>query len=152
MITLTVTGAAEAARALELAASPDLGWAIAEAVATEAALPRLREYPPASGRPQPFRSDKARRWFFAALRSGAISVPYRRTGELGRRWLHLRSGGDGLVYNSQSYAELVQGEKQADYFRGVWQSVDEVADAVERQEAAAVGERAAADFFRGAGL
>ena len=33
-----------------------------------------------------FKSDRQRRFFFWALKSGAITVPYRRTGTLGRSW------------------------------------------------------------------
>lgn len=52
----------------------------------------LQDYPPQryvsreAAYGQTFSSQKQRRWFFAALRSGKISVPYHRTGELGRAW------------------------------------------------------------------
>jgi len=153
-ITITATGIAEAIRALELAQSPDLASAIADAVADDAVLPRIREYPSPSGRPQPFRSAASRRFFFAALRSGQISVPYRRTGQLKAKWTKARSGSGAIVSNSQSYAALVQGEpgEQGDYFRGVWPSVTEVASAVQAQEAQSIAERTAEDFFRRAGL
>lgn len=57
-----------------------------------------------------FVSDKQRRWFFAALRSGELNVPYKRTQELSKNW---KTAGDGrlqFVYNETPYAGLVMGE------------------------------------------
>lgn len=58
-----------------------------------------------------------RRWFFAALRSGAIEVPYRRgispsSESLGRKWtIQERDGGmTAVVGNNVSYAAFVQDE------------------------------------------
>lgn len=36
--------------------------------------------------PAPFYSERQRRWFFAALNSGELELPYQRTGELGASW------------------------------------------------------------------
>lgn len=89
----------------------------------------LAKSPP---RPVSFRakfvSAKQRRWFFWALRSGAIQVPYRRTGTLGRRWRHLitPAGGGirGTLTNRTPYAEFVQDEKkQARVHAGRWPTI-----------------------------
>jgi hypothetical protein len=62
-----------------------------------------------------FESDKQRRWFFAALREGRISVPYHRTGALGRGWKvsYQKSAGWATITNSVPYAPFVQGFDQS---------------------------------------
>ncbi len=59
-----------------------------------------------------FVSAKQRRFFFWALREGAIQVPYRRTGTLGRRWTaqgrRLGGAAVGILGNITPYAPLVQ--------------------------------------------
>jgi hypothetical protein len=104
---------------------------------------KLADYPAARRRPQPFKSDRQRRFFFAALREGRIQVPYRRTGTLGRRWTTEVSadGRRGVVGNNTPYAPLVQGPQQAAYHSGNWQTTAEVA----RDE-----ERAVVGFFEAA--
>lgn len=82
----------------------------------------LATYPAPQPHAQPFRSDKARRFFFAALREGKITSPYRRTGNLGRAWTsQLTEGADalaGVVGNARSYGPFVQGEgRQSSYFQ-----------------------------------
>ena len=82
---------------------------------------KLAVYPPASGKSQPFVSARQRRWFFAALRSGGINVPYRRTGQLGRAWTSKKiSQGEVQVVNATPYATWVQGRRQAKYHKGIW--------------------------------
>ena len=78
-----------------------------------------------------FKSDRQRRWFFWALRTGLIQVPYRRTTTLGPRWnftegFRRLSGGGwrGHLNNVTSYAQWVQDErKQAQVHRGRWSTV-----------------------------
>ena len=80
-------------------------------------------YPPQSRKPQPFKTAKQRRWFFAALKAGIISVPYSRTGTLANSWRATKSGwSHWLVENSAAYAELVIGDggQQAKYHQGTW--------------------------------
>ena len=92
---------------------------------------KMADYPPASGKPQPFKTDRQRRYFFWALREGLITIPYRRTGTLGRKWTHRveRGGRRGVVGNNTAYGPLVQsGDQQAGYHRGTWQTDQEVAD------------------------
>jgi hypothetical protein len=115
--------------------------------ATRSALEHLRtkvaDYPsrqssvPRSLRGKWFKSERQRRWFFAALRSGEITVPYRRTGTLGRRWMiDVRLAEDvlGLMGNATPYAPYVQDlENQARIHQGNWQTVQQVVE--EEQEA-----------------
>jgi len=149
-IQITVDGLDEAIRKLNYDEG-QLGAEMANAVADDVVIPRLREYPPASGRPQPFKSAKARRFFFAALRSGAISVPYRRTGELGRRIAKDPFRGGIVVALLAGHAELVRGESQGGYFKGTWPTTDEVARESEA-EAGPAAEKEAQAFLRRAGL
>ena len=86
-------------------------------------------YPRPRRAPQPFRSAKQRRGFFAALRSGRIDVPYQRGGRnsqrLGTRWQSSWHGLTATLENTASYAGLVHGRKQAQYHAGYWRSLPE---------------------------
>ena len=98
-------------------------------------LNRMKEYPVASHRPQPFVSDKQRRGFFYYLNLGDIEVPYRRgkspkSESIKHRWTR-RTEDDGLtevVGNNASYVRLVQdADKQAKYHTTTgWQTVQSV--------------------------
>ena len=78
----------------------------------------LRMYPPknyvsrASAYGKSFQSDKQRRWFFWALNSGLINVPYRRTQTLSSGWHKVRSGIMGYIVNYTPYAVFVMGERK----------------------------------------
>lgn len=92
----------------------------------------LATYPTASHNPQPFKSERSRRWFFAALRDGRLTVPYRRTGNLGRSWTsEISEGADsllGVVGNVRSYAPWVQSaDQRSSYFEGSGWVTDEQA-------------------------
>ena len=107
--------------AIAAATAPTLPAQMAEAVANDVVLPTLAQYPQASGRKQPFKSAQARKFFFAGLRQGRITVPYRRSGKLGSEWSKTPDA-QGLTLTSQMpYSDMVltQG-KQAAYFAGVW--------------------------------
>jgi len=60
---------------------------------------------------QPFSSDKQRRWFFWALNSGAISVPYHRTQALSKGWHIVNRGLLGYLVNYTPGASYVVGER-----------------------------------------
>ena len=111
---------------------------IAQEVARQVVLPKLAQYPSPSGAKQPFVSDKSRRYFFAALRSGQIAVPYRRTGALGAidNWTQTPES-DGLTLTSTAkHSDLVRGAStQAKYFQGNWLTDDQIAQASEDQAA-----------------
>lgn len=81
-----------------------------------------------------FVSDKQRRWFFWALRNGQITVPYRRTGSLGRLWTTKITGVGMHMYGhvgnalGQSYGRYVQDKpRQALIHQGRWSTVQDVA-------------------------
>lgn len=92
---------------------------------------------PATGLKQPFKTEKQRRFFFAAVRSGAIQVPYQRTGNLSRAWLvRLQDNGDTFVsevFNRTPYRPYVQGfaGEQARIHRGRWSSQEQIQAAAE---------------------
>lgn len=92
---------------------------------------KLQSYPKASGKSQPFKTDQSRRWFFANLREGKISVPYERTMTLSHKWTTEVSG-DGSqakIGNNAPYAKLVQGrDDQVAYHKGNWQTAEETLD------------------------
>ena len=96
---------------------------------------RIEKYPPQQSRPQPFKTDKSRRFFFWALKAGKITVPYKRGGinseTLGRSWTTTISanGRRGEIGTVASYAPLVQDKtRQAAYHRaGGWRTVQDVA-------------------------
>jgi len=71
---------------------------------------------------QPFKTDKSRRWFFWALHTGLIQVPYVRTGVLASSWRAEQSGwADWSVANSAPYASLVIGrDEQSEYHKNHW--------------------------------
>lgn len=134
MLTLSVeiTGLNDVERTLTRLQSPALRGVIAARIAKEVVLPKLAQYPPASGRKQPFVSAKSRKYFFAALRSGALVVPYRRSGALGKpdNWTQVQTGGTLTLTSRQPYSDMVRTKgKQAGYFKGVWPTTDQVAAA-----------------------
>lgn len=84
----------------------------------------LATYPPPSHKKQPFRTVRQRRYFFWALRTGKLQVPYRRTDKLKRGWrarIDLRGTEATLnISNSVDYAEGVMGKRQWKYHQGTW--------------------------------
>lgn len=129
MIDLSVKiDAADALKALDAISDPSVARQIADRVADEVVIPNLAKYPPASGKKQAFKTDKARRFFFAALADGAIEAPYRRTGDLSASY-QKQTISDGLALVSNApYAAMVRGPIQAEYFRGVWDTHEEIAE------------------------
>lgn len=95
----------------------------------------MDDYPPERKRSQPFKSDKQRRFFFAALRDGRIVVPYHRTGLLGRTWqMRVQITAQqviGVLSNDTPYGPFVQAPPptQAAYHQGNWRTTD---DAVQK--------------------
>lgn len=62
---------------------------------------------------KPFFSERQRRWFFAALKNGDITVPYRRTQGLKRGWKQVGTGTPSFLVNETKGAEFVVGDKQS---------------------------------------
>ena len=129
-IKLTITGLDEAMRLLHIQlqqAAQTIGVAVAEATRNEVA-----PYPGASRKRQPFQSDKSRRYFFAALKSGAITVPYQRTGLIGRSWqVHPTATGAELTNNARGVDWVHSARGQARYHKGNWETDDAAARRVE---------------------
>jgi len=115
------------------------GQAYREGVAEAAAHVKSRAavYPPVRRQPQPFKTDRQRRFFFAALRSGEITVPYARKGAgggLAGGWTVIfTSGGMGaVVANAVSYGPYVMGtQSQAQYHAGNWKTEQGIAQEAE---------------------
>lgn len=126
---------AEAAlRVLGMSVEEGLGNRIADAIAEEQVLPRGRKYPAPSRKKQPFKSAKQRRYFFAALRSGKITVPYVRTQGLAANTSKQRLGLTGMAVKfTRPYAKFVIGDQdeQADYHKGTWTTVTGMAQEIE---------------------
>ena len=78
---------------------------------------KLQRYPPykyvsrRTAYGKTFQSDRQRRWFFAALRSGELQIPYVRTRTLRNSWILADApGGDMVLRNIVPYAGYVQKE------------------------------------------
>jgi len=96
---------------------------------------RVKVYPepPEPGDWPGFVSDKQRRWFFWALRSGQIQVPYRRSGLLGQSWRPYVEGAGmatkGIVDTNLRYAPYVQSRgEQARIHQGRWGTIQTVVE------------------------
>ena len=85
-------------------------------------------YPPQTNEPQPFKSERQRRWFFWALAAGLITVPYVRTGNIANSWRARQEGWSHWVLeHSAAYAALVVGrEKQVRYHQGNWWIAEDI--------------------------
>jgi hypothetical protein len=59
-----------------------------------------------------FVSDKQRRFFFAALEDGRITVPYKRTQALSNAWTVIGKGYQSIIANQQPYAGYVMGDNE----------------------------------------
>lgn len=91
----------------------------------------VASYPSPSGRKQPPKTAKQRRFLFALARAGGI--PYRRSGDLGKSWQPRKLGPLRMaLVNTQRYAQLVHGKpgEQAGYHAGTWKNITETAAAV----------------------
>lgn len=58
----------------------------------------------------PFFTERQRRWFFAALKSGTISVPYHRTQGLREAWRKEGTGTNAILVNESPGAPFVMGD------------------------------------------
>lgn len=76
-------------------------------------------YPPESHRPQPFKSEKQRRYVLWAIKAGIIKVPYVRTGGT-QRSMGMTIEDNGLTIRTGTNLDRVKwthGEQQALYHR-----------------------------------
>lgn len=100
----------------------------------------LRHYPPtkrvtrkaAYGRT--FFSDRQRKWFFAALRSGELHLPYARTGELGAGWEKIGDKWRRVIRNKVAYAKhVVSDDRQSRMSKKIgWRTISKnIADNID---------------------
>lgn len=125
--------------------------AVAVGIAGEA-QDRIAPYPEPSGKRQAFKTAKQRRGFFARLRSGAIQVPYQRSGDTLGRWGITPTGDGAALRNTSEHAGFVHAEKQARYFQGSgWKSTKGVAAEIQNDGTAGrmVSEAVQAAFDKG---
>lgn len=124
--TIKITGLDEALRALSIS-----NREIVQHVGKAAALSMIgfvKPYPSPSRKPQPFTTPKQRRYFFAALRDGRISVPYRRSFDLQDAWsFEITDGGADVTNSSAHAAYTINKETQAGYHKGTWKTTEELA-------------------------
>lgn len=90
---------------------------------------KMKHYPRKVYTPNPLiqSNPKVRRAFFAKMKAGEISVPYRRSGDLRKHW-SVQSGLNGMtstLVNALSYGPLVQGGNQTyGHAASGWLTVD----------------------------
>ena len=123
-IKLTIDGLPEALRALNI--SEGEMKAKAGRAAALAVLAVAKPYPGQSHKRQPFTSAKQRRYFFAALKSGAITVPYRRTGALQDAWDYSLTGDGADVTNNHPHAAYTIAP-QVKFHKGNWPTEEKIA-------------------------
>ncbi len=140
-------------RKLDQVTGPDLIRAIAEAVAKEAVEPELAKEPFRTTHPKmQFVSNKQRAFVMAGIRSGAINVPYRRTGAIGISEQHATTNGMDVVVPAE-YSDLVRTKgKQARYHQGLWPTTDDIAQKIESDTAELIGTAAVLEALEKAGL
>lgn len=102
------------------------------------AITHLKRYPPQSHKKMSFMSDRQRRWFFWALRTGKISVPYRRTRRYAQGWQMKKlpskriSGIGYSLVNRVPYTKHVGGDArgtgQSRYHQGNWPLTRDIVD------------------------
>ncbi len=123
---------ASALAALDAVEARRVEKAITNKVADEIILPRLAKYPSPSGKKMQFVSEKQRRFVMASIRSGAITVPYHRSGALGRSWIKQPLNGGMAIISRLAYAPYVVGdEDQAAYHKGNWDTLSTLADSID---------------------
>lgn len=124
---ITITGLAEAMRGLGLVAQ-DLESEAAKRAALET-IAIAKPEPAASRNRQPFKTAKSRKFFFAALRSGQLTVPYRRSHSLQDAWAWQPAPGGAQVTNASPHADvtIVKATRSA-YHKPTWPDEYQIAD------------------------
>ncbi len=132
---------------------PDLVRAIAQAVAKEAVEPELAKEPfRTTHKKMQFVSAKQRAFVMAAIRTGDIQVPYRRTGQIGISEQHATTNGMDVVVPVE-YSDLVRTKgKQARYHQPLWDDTDTISQRIESDTAELIGTAAVIDALEKAGL
>ena len=133
MIGVEVQGVPAVKAALEKAANAETMHKVTQE-AGEYLRGQMRKYPPyqyvsrSRAYGKTFQSDRQRRWFFAALRSGELTLPYQRTNKLKAGWQLTRFGANDLyLTNEVEYARFVQQSPQARMMTYIgWRSQERV--------------------------
>ena len=132
---------------------PDLVRDIAQAVAKEAVEPELAKEPFRTTRKKMiFVSAKQRAFVMAAIRTGDIQVPYRRTGAIGISEQHQTTNGIDVVVPVE-YSDLVRTKgRQAKFHEGTWPTDEDIAAKIEGDTAELIGTAAVIEALEKAGL
>ena len=135
---VTIKGDVELRRKLDKLANMQQSIAPSMEAAALYVKGEVSEYPQGNQhRPQPFQTDKSRRFFFWALRNGVIEVPYRRgqspgSEDHGQSWTikGMNGGLKQVIGSDTSYGELLQSAaKQTAYHKSTgWRTVEDVVD------------------------
>lgn len=114
---------------------PDAAQDAAVDAASKYLLDVLKTYPPPnyvtrkSAYGQTFFTTRQRKWFFAALDSGEIGVPYRRTQKLRNAWQQIGSGHQSILANEREGAAWVIGDNQSRHEARVgWKKASKVVE------------------------
>jgi hypothetical protein len=131
----------------------DLVRDIAQKVADEAVVPELAKEPfRATHKKMQFVSGKQRAFVMAGIRSGALQVPYVRTGKIGISEKHTTSNGIDVVVPAE-YSDLVRTKgRQARYHEGTWDTTEDIAQKLEADIVEVIGTAAVIDALEKAGL
>ena len=95
----------------------------------------LRAYPPKMSGPTresvygtPFKTDKQRRWFFAALRRGEIQVPYHRNQNFADNWKQVGTGKTSIIANETPYGGYLMDDNSQSLYMAAkgWQKLGTV--------------------------
>jgi hypothetical protein len=125
-VKITIKGLKEAMDALGIVESEMVAVA-AKAAALET-ISVAKPYPAASRAKQPFKSDKSRRFFFAALRSGEITVPYRRGFGMQDAWDWQPTPDGAVVENAHPHADMtIVRDSRFKYHRKTWPTEAQIA-------------------------
>lgn len=130
-----------------------LGQDIAQAVADEAVIPELAKEPfRTPGKRMVFVSSRQRAFVMASIRSGAIQVPYVRTGKIGMSEKRTTTNGVDVIVPAP-YSDLVRTKgKQARYHEGTWPTTEDIAQEIESDEAELIGIASVLKALEKAGL
>lgn len=116
---------------LQAIQDPDMKARAAERAADEVVLPALQKYPTQSHKKMEWKSEKQRRFVMAAIQSRDIQVPYVRSGDYGSSF-QKQPFSDGLsLVSNLSYAPFVRGPGQAEYHKGNWTTLEDLASELE---------------------
>src|SRR5258707_14303118 len=133
--------------------SADMQRDLVEAIATQAVQPELAKEPfRTTQKKMQFVSAKQRAFVMASIRSGAITVPYVRTGKIGLSEKHATTNGMDVVVPAE-YSDLVRTKgKQAKFHQGLWDTTEDIAQKIEADTAELIGTAAVIAALEKAGL